>query len=94
MTKRHVHPVYGAGIQTHDLLNMSRPPLPLDQGYCPMVINVINLFGRKSGFPPKEKKLKTVLKPATVFRNIGIFQAKRYFGTIECYKNGLFMLIE
>ena len=24
--KCHVHPVYGAGIQTHDLLNMSRLP--------------------------------------------------------------------
>ena len=29
---KNVHPVYGAGIQTHDLQNMSRHPLPLDQG--------------------------------------------------------------
>ena len=51
-----------------------------------MVINVINLFGRKSGFPPKEKKLKTVLKPATVFRNIGIFQAKRNLELLSAIK--------
>ena len=30
--KCHVHPVYGAGIWTHDLLNMSRLLLPQDQG--------------------------------------------------------------
>ena len=29
--KCHVHLVYGAGIQTHHLSNMSRLPLPLDQ---------------------------------------------------------------
>ena len=32
---KNVHPVYGTGIQTHDLLNMSRHPLPLDQGSRP-----------------------------------------------------------
>ena len=31
----HVHPVYGAGIQTHNLWNMSLLPLPQDQqGFC------------------------------------------------------------
>ena len=30
---KNVHPVYGAGIQTHNLLNTSRLPLPLDQGW-------------------------------------------------------------
>ena len=30
-----VHPVYGAGIQTLDLWNISRLPLPLDQGSHP-----------------------------------------------------------
>ena len=30
-----VHPVYGAGIWTHDLQNMSLLPWPLDQGSCP-----------------------------------------------------------
>ena len=27
-----MHPVYSAGIRTHDLLDMSLLPLPLDQG--------------------------------------------------------------
>ena len=29
---KNVYPVYNAGIWTHDLSNMSRHPLPLDQG--------------------------------------------------------------
>ena len=32
---KNVHPVYGTGIQSHDHLNMSRHPLPLDQGSRP-----------------------------------------------------------
>ena len=32
--KYQFHPVYGAGIQTHNLTNMSPLPLPLDQGSC------------------------------------------------------------
>ena len=32
---KNVHPVYGAGIQTHDLRNVSLFPLPLDQGSRP-----------------------------------------------------------
>ena len=32
---KHVHPVYGAGIRTHDLSNKSRHPKPLDQGSRP-----------------------------------------------------------
>ena len=31
-----VHPVYGAGIRTHNLLIMSRHPLPLDKGSRPL----------------------------------------------------------
>ena len=31
---KNVHPVYGAGIQTHDLWNMSPLSQPLDQGSC------------------------------------------------------------
>ena len=32
---KNVHPVYGAGIQTHNLWNMSLLPLPQDQqGFC------------------------------------------------------------
>ena len=30
--RKNVHPVYGAGIWTHDLQNMSFFPYPLDQG--------------------------------------------------------------
>ena len=30
-----VHPVFGAGIQTHNLLMISHLPLPPDQGSCP-----------------------------------------------------------
>ena len=30
--EKNVRPVYGAGIRTHDHSNMSRHPLPLDQG--------------------------------------------------------------
>ena len=33
--KCHVHPVSGAGIQTHDLWNVSLLPLPLAQGSRP-----------------------------------------------------------
>ena len=29
------HPVFGAGIRTHDLSNMSHHPQPLDQGSRP-----------------------------------------------------------
>ena len=32
---KNFHPVYGAGIWTHDHRNMSLLPLPLDQGYRP-----------------------------------------------------------
>ena len=32
---KNVHPVYGAGIRTHNLQNMSLLPLPLDQGSRP-----------------------------------------------------------
>ena len=32
---KNVHPVYGAGIRTHDLWNVSLFPLPLDQGSRP-----------------------------------------------------------
>ena len=35
---KNVHPVYGAGIQTHDLWNMILPPL-LHQGSRPDTIN-------------------------------------------------------
>jgi hypothetical protein len=28
----YIHPVYGAGVQTHDLMIMSHLPLPLDHG--------------------------------------------------------------
>ena len=30
---KNVRPVYGAGIRTHNLSNMSRHPWPLDQGF-------------------------------------------------------------
>ena len=33
---KNVHPVYGAGIRTHDLWNVSLFPLPLDQGSRPL----------------------------------------------------------
>ena len=33
---KNVHPVYGAGIRTHDLWNVSLFPLPLDQGSRPV----------------------------------------------------------
>ena len=32
---KNVHPVYGAGIRSHDLWNMSLLPQPLDQGCRP-----------------------------------------------------------
>ena len=37
---KNVHPVYGAGIQTHDLQNMSLFPLPLDHGFRPLEISL------------------------------------------------------
>ena len=41
--KCHVHPVNGAGNRTHDLLNMSRLPWPLDQqGSRPSMAHIIN----------------------------------------------------
>ena len=33
---KNVHPVYGAGIRTHDLRNVSLFPWPLDQGSRPI----------------------------------------------------------
>ena len=35
LCEKNVHPVYGAGIRTHDLWNMSLLPLPLDEGSRP-----------------------------------------------------------
>ena len=37
---KNVHPVYGAGIRTHDLWNVSLLPQPLDQGSCPKLFLV------------------------------------------------------
>ena len=42
--KCHVHPVYGVGIRTHDLLNMCCLPLPLEQGSRPKKIICDDLF--------------------------------------------------
>ena len=36
---KNVHPEYGAGIRTHNLWDMSRHPLPLDQGSRPVLIS-------------------------------------------------------
>ena len=38
---KNVHPVYGAGIRTHNLQNVSLFPLPLDQGSRPMKKNCL-----------------------------------------------------
>ena len=38
---KNVHPVYCAGIQTHDLRNVCLFPLPLDQGSRPLNGEVI-----------------------------------------------------
>ena len=40
---KNVHPVYSTGIWTHNLLNMSRHPLPLDQGSRPTLKFVYNI---------------------------------------------------
>ena len=42
-----LHPVYGAGIRTHDLSNMSRHPKPLEQGSHPALRT---LFGSMLSF--------------------------------------------
>ena len=39
--KCRVHPVYGARIWTHDLSNMSRLPLALDQGSHPVAVGLV-----------------------------------------------------
>ena len=36
---KNVHPVYSAAIQTHNLLNMSRHPKPLDHGSISLAVN-------------------------------------------------------
>ena len=43
---KNVHPVYGAGIRTHNLHNMSRLPYTLDQGRnsTNKVLSSINLI--------------------------------------------------
>ena len=43
---KNVHPVYGAGIRTHDLRNVSLFPLPLDQGSRPnqKLFILLNLY--------------------------------------------------
>ena len=38
---KNVHPVYGAGIRTHDLRNVSLFPLPLDQGSRPKIRTIV-----------------------------------------------------
>ena len=42
---KNVHPVYSAGIRTHDFWNMSPLQSPLDQGSCPLLLLLL-LFGR------------------------------------------------
>ena len=42
---KNVHPVYGPGIRTHDLHNVSLLPLPLDQGSRPTLPVVNAVFG-------------------------------------------------
>ena len=41
--EKNVHPVQSAGIQTHDLWNMSLILLPLDQGIPPTSKNVYDI---------------------------------------------------
>ena len=38
---KNVHPVYGAGIRTHNLCNISPLPYPLDQGSLPTVMECL-----------------------------------------------------
>ena len=52
---KNVHPVYGAGIQTHNLQHMSPLLQPLDQGSHP-VVDLKNHFCRKSRFLLKLKQ--------------------------------------
>ena len=44
--KCHVHPVYDAGIRTHDLRNLSFLPQPLDQGSSPNILTSNHLSVR------------------------------------------------
>ena len=61
MYVKNVHPAYGAGIQTHDLKNMSLFPLPLDHGYRPNSLLLWNFAKSKEAyvwhFPLQEKCL-------------------------------------
>ena len=53
--EKNVHPVYGAGIQTHNLQDMSLLPSPLEQGSCPVTItfcivsSIVNSDGSSGG---------------------------------------------
>ena len=45
-----IHPVYGAGIRTHDLSNMSRLPFPLDLGSRPIFTNAYEKKSYEYGY--------------------------------------------
>ena len=59
---KNVHPVYGTGIRTHDLQNVSLLPLPLDQGSRPIMVlsysEFINLLESAIGQPLKNSLKK------------------------------------
>ena len=59
---KNVHQVYGTGIRTHDLLNMSRHPKPLDQGSRPSFWLFAAVFHPKGGVRFTSGAMITFLK--------------------------------
>ena len=75
---KNVHPVYGPGIRTHDLHNMSLLPLPLDQGSRP-TLSVVNavFWGWETRFPH-------IINLKSFFLIIVPFKAKISSKTVHC----------
>ena len=60
---KNVHPVYGAGIRTHNLRYVSLYPLPLDQGSRPVpdFYLLLLLFLILLSLPMLTKELETLI---------------------------------
>ena len=71
MYVKNVHPVYGAGIRTHDLHNMCLLPLPLNQGTRPKAIVLPrtrkNLTKLQSRHEVRENTIYFVKKVSLIF---------------------------
>ena len=84
--KYHVHPVFSAGIRTHDLRNMSLLPQPLDQGSRP-IINLLFKFDTPEMACSIDKKMEWNGSSSTrIFQSSFIHSAKSVNSAIAAIK--------